>query len=82
MTKYIVTSEYENGRPFYAEVQEIDYQDFLANYHNSTSNGSPLDVTKTVIQEVADTPEQTEPTKAELIAQLQELMARIQALPE
>lgn len=82
MTKYIVTSEYENGRPFYAEVQEIDYQDFLANYHNSTSDGSPLDVSKTVIQEVADTPETTEPTKAELMAQLQDLMAKIEALPD
>lgn len=82
MTKYIVTSEYENGRPFYAEVQEVDYQDFITNYHNSTSDGSPLDVTKTVIQEVTDTPEITEPTKAELMAQLQDLMAKIEALPD
>ena len=49
--RYIVSGVFKNGHPFSASVHEEDYNDFIADCENSTSDGSPLDVTSLVIQE-------------------------------
>lgn len=64
MIKYKVTAQFQNGKPFYAEIDPNDYQDFLNQAENCTNNGSPLDINTILYEEfnttqLADLPEIT-----------------------
>ena len=52
---YNVSGQFVNGNSYAAQVEEVDYPDFLANYMNSTDNGVTLDPeTIEIIEEEID----------------------------
>lgn len=51
--KYI-KGQFLNGQPFEALVEDDDFADFMANAHNSISDGSPLDMGSLVTMEALD----------------------------
>ena len=53
MQKYIKGSFF-NGHPFEAVVEASDFNDFMLNAPNSTSDNSPLDMSSLVITDMAE----------------------------